>query len=176
MLAAIMSPAEGAATPDRPVIRRILVPTDLSQWAEGAVDYAIGLAAQLGAELRFLAVVDSPVIVTLIGNTAGKDRGADRDRNFQRKLVEDARRILQRDVDRAAERGVRAIGHVKFSEDADREILAEAKDGNVDLILVMAPERKSLTEWLVGDTAEEITHRAPCPVLMLRSRPRGRKG
>jgi nucleotide-binding universal stress UspA family protein len=176
MLRPSMTPTEDGATPVKPVVRRILVPTDLSQWAEGAVDYAIGLAAQLGAELRFFAVIDSPVIVTLIGNTAGRGRGAGTDRNFQRKLVEDARRILQRDVDRAAEQGVRAIGHVKLSEDGDREILAEARDGNVDLIVVMAPERRSLTEWLVGDTAEQVSHRAPCPVLLLRSRPRSRNG
>jgi nucleotide-binding universal stress UspA family protein len=169
----------GEAKPGKPVVARILMPTDLTEWAEGAVDYGIALAAQLGAELWLFVVIDSPTIVTLMAHAehrdtggrlaTGKDPGKG---GFHDKLVADARRILQQDVDRAAAKGVRALGHVKISEDSEREILAEARRSAADLIVMMAPERHGLAELLIRSTAEEIMRRAPCPVMILRSRPR----
>src|SRR5687768_10679942 len=50
-----------------PVVRRILAPVELAETREPELDYAIGLAAQLRAELLLLAVVDTPATVNLIG-------------------------------------------------------------------------------------------------------------
>ena len=51
--------------PER-VVRRILAPVELVDTSEPDLGYAIGLAAQLQAELRFFAVVDTPTTVALV--------------------------------------------------------------------------------------------------------------
>jgi nucleotide-binding universal stress UspA family protein len=165
----------GSRTATRRVVEKILVPTDLTRWAEVAVDYAVDLARQLGAEVRFFAVIDSATIVELIGSHV-RDREREQEKGsraaFHQSLVDDAKRVLQRDVDRAAARGVRALGHAKVSEEVEREILAEAEVAAADLIVLMGHERHGLAQLLFRSTTEEILRRAPCPVLMIRSGPR----
>jgi nucleotide-binding universal stress UspA family protein len=55
-------------------IRRILVPTDFGALSEQAVQYAAGLAANLGAAVRVLHVVDR-LLSPEAGWTGPRDRG-----------------------------------------------------------------------------------------------------
>ena len=75
---------------------------------------------------------------------------------------------LQKLVDQAAEAGVRALGHVTFSEDVEEQILKEALVERVDLILVRSQGRHGFMKALLGSTAGEILKAAPCPVLVAR--------
>lgn len=153
------------------VVKRILAPVDLAESREPELDYAIGLAAQLRAELLLLVVVDTPATVNLIGH-----HGASRDTSaggaarstFEQELQEEVRAKLQKVVDQAAESGVRALGHVTFSEDVEEQILKEALVERVDLILVRSRGRHGFMKALLGSTAGEILKAAPCPVLVAR--------
>jgi nucleotide-binding universal stress UspA family protein len=72
-------------------------------------------------------------------------------------------------VDRAAEVGVRARGHLTFSEEVEEQILKEALVQKVDLIVVRSRGRAGIMKALLGNTAGEILKAAPCPVLVARS-------
>ena len=148
--------------PER-VVRRILVPVELTDRTPLDADYAIGLAAQLGAELILLTVIDTPTMVHLIGHhrMVGGDRT-----DFQRGVVDDAKDYLQEIVDRAARRGVRALGHATVSEEVVEQILKEALVQRVDLILVRSAGKTGLMKALMGGTAGDILKAAPCPVLV----------
>ncbi len=148
------------------VVRRILVPVDLSGRTPPDADYAIRLAAQLGAELVLFAVVDTPAMVSLIGHhraVGGGDRGS-----FSREVVDDAKAILQTIVDDATRRGVRALGHVTVSEEVEEQILKEALVQRADLVLVRQPGHGGFMKALLGSTAGDILKAAPCPVLVAR--------
>jgi nucleotide-binding universal stress UspA family protein len=106
-----------------PVVRRILAPVELAETREPELGYAIGLAAQLRAELILLAVIDTPATVNLIGRHRAMASGG---RDFDKALHLEVQGMLQHMVDKAAEAGVRALGHLTFSEDVEEQILKEA--------------------------------------------------
>ena len=93
-------------------IRRILVPVDLGRRDSQLRTYAIALAKQLSGELLFFAVIDSPTMLQLIESRPSETAEA----GFRDKLVADAKVLLKRLVDLAAEAGVRATGHAVVSE------------------------------------------------------------
>ncbi len=149
-----------------PVVRRILAPIELAETREPDLGYAIGLAAQLRAELLLLAVIDTPATVNLIGRHRAT---ADSSRDFDTALQAEVRAMLQQFVDKAAEAGVRALGHLTFGEDVEEKILQEALLQKVDLILVRSRGRTGIMKALLGSTAGEILKAAPCPVLVART-------
>ena len=149
-----------------PVVRRILAPVELAETREPELDYAIGLAAQLRSELLLLAVIDTPATVNLIGRHRAMAGG---DGDFESTLQAEVQQMLQQMVDRAAESGVRALGHLTFSENVEEQILKEALVQRVDLILVRSHGRSGLMKALLGTTAGDLLKAAPCPVLVARA-------
>jgi nucleotide-binding universal stress UspA family protein len=149
-----------------PVVRRILAPVDLAESREPELAYAIGIAAQLKAELLLLAVIDTAATVNLIGHHRAMAGGG---RDFEQELHAEVKAKLQRIVDQAAAAGVRALGHLTFTEDVEEQILKEALVERVDLILVRSQGRTGIMKALLGSTAGEILKAAPCPVLVARS-------
>jgi len=148
-----------------PVVRRILTPVELSQGKEPDFGYAVELAAQLRAELLLLAVIDTPTTVSLIGRHREMEAGG---RDFEQGLMLEVKSLLQTVVDAAAKQGVKALGHVTFSEDVEEQILKEALVQRVDLILVRSRGGSGIMKALLGSTAGEILKAAPCPVLVAR--------
>jgi nucleotide-binding universal stress UspA family protein len=161
----------------QPVIHRILAPIEFAELTEPEVDYAISVAGQLDATLLLFGVIDRATMLTLIGKAHGAAaaaRAADK-RSAERKpdhetfhgtMVGQASQILQGIVDRAAELGVEARGHVIVSESVADQILEEAKRQNADLILIHAKPRSLVSRALFGNTVEDVLHDAPCPVLV----------
>ncbi len=149
-----------------PVVRRVLVPVELAEAREMDIGYAIGLAAQLRAELLLLAVVDTPATVALIGRHKAMARGT---ADFDKALQQEVQGMLQQLVDKAAAAGVQALGHLTFSEEVEEQILKEALVQRVDLILVRSRGRSGFMKSLFGSTAGEILKAAPCPVLVARA-------
>lgn len=149
-----------------PVVRRILAPVEIADDRDLDVGYAIGLAAQLHAELLLLAVIDTPTTVNLIGRhraTAGSSH------DFDKSLQDEVKAMLQRLVDQADAAGVKAVGHLTVSEDVEEQILKEALVQRVDLVLVRSRGRAGIMKALLGSTAGEILKAAPCPVLVARA-------
>ncbi len=148
------------------VIHKILVPVELVEEAPPEVDYAIDVAAQLGAELILVAVIDTAAAASMIRRMQMKH---DRSEGFNEMLVKEAKAVLQQFVDQAVEKGIKAWGHATVSEEIEAQILKEAIMQKVDLILVRSHGRSGLSRALLGSTAGEILKAAPCPVLVARA-------
>ncbi len=148
------------------VVRRILAPVELTDTSEPDLSYAMGLAAQLRAELILFAVIDTPATVALVGRHRALAGGRG---DFEKSLLEEVQTILQRLVDAAAAQGVKALGHLTFHEEVEEQILREALVQRVDLILVRSAGRAGIMKSLLGSTAGEILKAAPCPVLVARA-------
>ncbi|HZN37527.1 MAG TPA: universal stress protein [Planctomycetota bacterium] len=149
-----------------PVVRRILAPVELAETREPDLGYAIALAAQMRAQLLLLAVIDTPATVNLIGRHRAM---AGESGDFDKALQDEVQHMLQQLVDKAAEAGVHALGHLTVSEDVEEEILKEALVRKVDLIVVRSRGRSGFMKALLGSTAGEILKAAPCPVLVART-------
>jgi nucleotide-binding universal stress UspA family protein len=52
--------------------------------------------------------------------------------------------------------------------DPSREIIAAAKELEIDLIILATHGRTGLSHFLLGSTAEKVVRRAGCPVLIVR--------
>ena len=153
--------------------RRMLAFVEFADRGEPDMSWAIRFARQLGAELILFGVIDRPAMVALIarhraaaGRTAVKNQGPTLTAN----LVADAKRILQRIVDQAAENGVMARGHAIVSEEVPEQILKEAIVQHVDLILIRPTGRQGFLQHLMRSTVEEILAAAPCGVLVAQPR------
>jgi nucleotide-binding universal stress UspA family protein len=140
-------------------ITRIVAATDFSEDAGHAVLRASMLAAQLGAELELLHVVDRTALEAVRQWVRAPSDVAER-------LVEDARRLLQQS---AASLGTPATSRVAIGGVLD-EILAGVADG--DLLVVGMHGLNPLRDAIVGTTAVRLLGRYPGPVLVVRRPPR----
>ncbi len=141
-------------------IRRILVPTDFSRSSLNAVDYAIDLAKQHGAEVILVHVIEPmnyAVPRYLPEPTA---------------LLESQREESQKEIDRIVER-VRSEWDKCRSEvhlGVVYEVIAEsARKLKADLIVIATHGRTGLAHMFIGSVAERVVRIAPCPVLTVRS-------
>ena len=139
-------------------IRRILHPTDFSEPATAALEVAISMAEEYGAELSLLHVCE-PLMVM-----AGE--------GFPQIPPNDAEEALARlnSIEVPLPPG-RLFRHLVVGEPA-AEIVREANEGSCDLIVMGTHGRTGLNRLLMGSVAEGVSRHAPCPVLTVREIPR----
>ena len=142
-------------------ISRILVPLDFSVPSERALGYATTLAAQFGATLRLLHVVEPLNAAALAGEGYLITLPELTD-----SMVKDARRRLAdyRDI---APPGLVIETDVTMGPPATT-IAEVARAQKCDLIVMGTHGRTGLAHLFMGSVAERVTRLAPCPVLTVR--------
>jgi universal stress protein A len=139
--------------------RNILVPTDFSANAEVALDYAVALAAKLGAKVHLL----NAVAITMFGPESGIAVTAS--------VVESMLEGSQQELDRlaSARAGKAAFGPTLLrTGDARAAIDAAVVEVGADLIVMGTHGRSGLTRLLIGSVAESVARSSTCPVLLVR--------
>ena len=141
--------------------KTILVPTDLSDGAEEALDYALELAAALGAQVHLLNVVGIPSLgVPELGLAMASV-------TIDTVVVENQKAI---DELAARKRTSAPIGQaILRTGDAKDTILQVAKELGADLIVMGTHGRRGLKRALLGSIAELVVRTAACPVLTVRT-------
>lgn len=146
----------------------IAVATDFSPGAKAAFATALGLARQCGARLFVAHVIPplitpSPLLDGMLVNQMTIELGQD--------LAASAERELQRSyLDQAQAQGVEARA-VVLDGDPSRELVNLVGQRGVDLLVVGATGLSGLAEVFFGSVAAKAVRRAPCSVLVVRSRP-----
>lgn len=142
-------------------IRRILVPTDFSEPASEAKEYAAAIADRWGAELHLLHVVVPPVIPFpdsasswTMPSTGLKSR------------VEEAEQEIRREVSTWSEE--RRVISTVVTGFAVEEIVKYAEEHSIDLIVVGTHGLTGISHLLIGSVAEKLVRAATCPVLTVR--------
>jgi nucleotide-binding universal stress UspA family protein len=135
---------------------RILVPTDLSAFANRAVKYAHSLAEKCHAELHVLHVVrDMDELAQGLGGVVDPAQGEDDPSRWLGELL--------------GESGtVRRIEAVRLGSDVPQTIVRYATKSSADLIVIASHGRTGLRHLLFGSVAEQLLRTAPCPVLVVR--------
>ena len=141
-------------------ITRILVPVDFSPDADGALEYAAGLAARLGASIEILHVIDD----SFLTGAWSAELQVPHATEFLKRLRDEAELRLGRLRESIASRGITATVAVQQGPPA-RTIAAHAADGGFDLIAMGTHGRTGLSHVLLGSVAERVVRLAPCPVL-----------
>ena len=125
------------------VYRKILVALDGSKASKKTLSAAIQLARSHAAGLCALGVEEHlPHYAATVGE------------------VEEARRA-------AAEHDVRLTSEIRAGN-AAQQIVRVASDGEFDLIVMGAKGHSRIRYFLLGTTADRVSHHAPCSVLLVR--------
>ena len=141
-------------------IKKILCAVDLSEHSKTVAEYASTLAIQCGAEV--CVVYTAPSLSQYVGfhvppNTI---------ESFVGEIVSGAEKSMESFVSENFT-NVKAQGHVLIGYAAE-EILAKAKEEDVDLIVMGTHGRKGLDRMLFGSVAESVVKNATQPVLTIR--------
>ena len=143
--------------------KRILVPTDYSEYSDAALKYAIDVAGPGGAKIYLLHVIgliqtcavdycfDQPTIDALEKASASM---AEDMMKRQLELFPEAKSV---DITTDIRKGV-----------PYQEILNEQKAKDIDLIVMSSHGKTGLLGHLMGSVAEKVMKKASCPVLLIR--------
>ncbi len=144
-------------------IRKILFPTDFSRCSEQALDHALFLAEQYGAELHLLHAV-----------VLHQDDPADPGHRFPareelaRRLLEVAGSAMEALVDRNR-RPRLSIHQFRERGFSPGEVITDhAEEHGVDLIVMGTHGRRGPARLFFGSVAEEVVRFARCPVMTSR--------
>ncbi|MCH9651718.1 MAG: universal stress protein [Deltaproteobacteria bacterium] len=152
-------------------LQKILVPTDFSEFATAALDYAAFLAGPGSIELHILHVLE------LDGGAPYSLRSVmpDLEEHFEsiEQKATDAMKSLL-DDHRADAVIIHRVLRRAFA--AGPAIIEYAQEEEIDLIVMGTHGRRGLRRFLLGSVAEEVVKTAPCSVLTLREQPEGGRG
>ena len=142
--------------------KSILVPTDLSEHAEEALDYACELAAKLDATVHLVNVIGIPALGLPELGVAVTSTVID-------SLIADNQKAIDKLAERKA--GVARIGEVLLRTGDARDVINQtALEVGADLIVMGTHGRRGVSRALLGSVAETVVRSAPCPVLTVRSK------
>ncbi len=141
-------------------LKKILYPTDFSEYAVNARPYVIDLAKKFGAEVTVINVLMSPSYAV--------------SPEFAVDLTK-----IQKDMQAAAESSLAAVRKVFEDEGITTraileigspfaEIVHTAQKEKIDLIIMATHGHGAVKHMLLGSTAEKVVRKAPCPVLTVR--------
>ncbi len=154
-------------------IKKILVPTDLSDSSAPAIGYALSLARIHGAEVGLLHALPSKALKDNFahgyvteglmepGTLTSAGGGTNSESIIERKqrIMHD---FLQQKINPELLQNVKIAPLVRFGKPV-KEILAAAKEEQSDLIVM--DRRSGLS--LRGHITDQIARQAPCPVLSI---------
>ncbi len=143
--------------------KKILVPTDFSEYSDAALKYAIDLAKHSGGKIYVLHVIG-------IVQTCAVDYCFDQPTldALEEKSASSAEDMMKKEIELFPDAGsVDIETHVRKGVPYD-EILNDQKAKDIDLIVMASRGKKGLLEHLLGSVAERVVKHAPCPVLLIR--------
>lgn len=154
------SPPPQSATVTLP-IQRILVPIDFSVHSKNALRYAVPMAQQYGATLYLIYVIEPTVYPADLGFGQIVMPGVEEE--LKTKSAEELAGLIDREIgDKANADAIVCTGK------PHQEILREAEEKNVDLIILATHGHTGVEHILFGSTAMRVVRLAKCPVMTIR--------
>ena len=137
----------------------ILVPTDGSAATRGAIEHAVDLAAEHGATIHALYVVNSASFASLPVESSWE--------NVASLLDEEGAAALDDVENTASEHGV-PVERVLLEGNPSREIVRYAEREDCDLVVMGTHGRGGIDRLLLGSVAEKVVRSSAVPVLTVR--------
>ena len=139
-------------------IKRILVPTDLTNESQRPIEFGLALAQRFGARLTLLHVYQRPYAIEYLRGPDTSEEVWKQRIFFVNTLAFFANNIKAR----------YANCDTVFREgEACEEIVNTAKEQDVDLIIISTHHYNWLTRLAYGCDAETILRHAPCPIVVM---------
>jgi len=142
-------------------IRSILVPIDFSVHSKNALKYAIPIAAKFRASLHLVYVVEPTIYPADLGFGQVVLPGVEDE--LREKGAEELETLIRKEIGKR----VKASCTVRTGN-PHQEILREADERSVDMIVVATHGHSGVEHMLFGSTADRIVRNARCPVMTIR--------
>lgn len=159
-----VSSNEEATSHDKPLdeisIRRILLPTVGAEYNRHAAEVAFAIATNCDALVEITHVINRPKVTDRDGLLGEPDVS---------EAIELGKEIVDREVELGRTMGAEVLTDVFVGEQPERDIVDQAADTDVDLIVLSSPIRSTSRRAFFGHRVEYIVRHAPCPVLVLSS-------
>ncbi|CAN5566538.1 universal stress protein [soil metagenome] len=139
-------------------VSSLLVPTDFSENAGQALQYAKEIARNTTATLHLLHIVE-PVVYPADWSYAQVGFA-----DIEQELYDNAQKELLVLAGVLKAEGFTAVTTVVRGRASD-EICNYAKENNISIIAIGTHGRSGLEHFLFGSTTERVLRKAPCPVL-----------
>jgi nucleotide-binding universal stress UspA family protein len=143
-----------------PRLTRILVPTDFSETADAALNYAKSLATTLGASLHLVHVFRDPYAVA----ACAPEVYAPVPIEARERAIEDVLKRLAERLDDIKEPQFQGTRTILIGMTAN-QIAGYAEKHDIDLIVMGTHGRRGVAHLLLGSVAEHVVRIATCPVL-----------
>jgi len=143
-------------------MKKILIPTDFSDCANAASEYAIKLAKMAQAEIYFLHLFTTPLDWVKLSKEKEKLYPE------TRQAIARAKTELSKWVEKAETNGVQAQQSLAFNTGKE-EILRHLNDHHHDFLVMGSHGAKGLHEKLIGSNAQQIIRNASVPVLIIKN-------
>ena len=134
---------------------KILVAVDGSVYSEYAVDQAISMGNICNSTIFVISVVDlypeqmsaAPALME--------------------KMSQEARELLERAKQKVEKENIKCETIVHMGGQPHEFIIKEAKEKDVDLIIIGTHGKTGLKRILIGSVAQKVVGYAPCPVMVV---------
>lgn len=140
-------------------LKSILVPTDFSDFSLEALDTALELAAQFGADISMVYVVEDSGL-----RGPGAEYALSLE-SFREKLAHEADEQFKKILARYD--GTKIATYIRYG-DSPREIVEFAERMGADMIVIATHGRSGMARLFMGSTTEHVVRSARCPVLTVR--------
>jgi len=140
-------------------VKKILVPTDGSDYSMRAAEYAIGIAKMFSAQILVVYVIDE-VVINQISKATERD-------NVEQELKEAGQRYVNYVLGLAEKEGVKSSSMLAKGRPYE-QIVHLVRQSNIDLIVMGTYGLRSAERVLIGSVAERVIEYAPCPVLVIK--------
>ncbi len=145
-------------------VKRILVVSRDTKNCRKAVHYGVSLAKKYGAELYVLHVIHDPF------SLEGWNLPVPSLEEDYKRLLRQTREELFATIALEKEKGMKVKELVKEGPPV-KEILQTIKDENIDILIMLAHEEGRLEHFLFGRSNDELIHKMPCSILMVKKEP-----
>jgi nucleotide-binding universal stress UspA family protein len=140
-------------------IKKILVPTDGSDYSIRAAEYAISIAKVHSAQIMVVYVIDE-VVVDQFSKVTERE-------SVEEELKNDGERYARYIVGLAEKENVPASSFIMKGRPFE-QIVRLSKELNVDLIVMGTYGRRGAERILLGSVAERVIEYSLCPVLVVK--------
>lgn len=147
------------------MFKKILCPVDFSQFTQDVINYALDLAEKYGAELHVMHVVPNMTYFTPYESFLTPENLVAIEKNIQDEVEKKFTKLLKHDTvptRKAIRTGVPFV-----------EIIDYAKTESIDLIVMGTHGHSAIEHILIGNVAEKVVRKSPCPVMTIR--PKGKE-
>lgn len=156
-LVAVRAGESARRSPDEP-IRRILLPTVGTQYSRHAAEIAFAVAAECGARVEVLHVVNRPQTEELFEDATNLSEAV---------RIGDG--IVEREADLGRRMDARVSTRVTVGERPERTIVERAMLDDIDLIVLGSEIRSGSHRAFLGHRVEHVLKNAPCSVAVVSS-------